>query len=98
MLKCRRGAALRFDQLVILFTGVPAIFITQLGRPRLLKWAPVLGLLGQCGWFYAATHPLQIGILIVTLLYATAWGRGIYTHWIRPWRLAHASMHWLQNR
>ena len=74
------------DQLVILCTGLPAVAITQLGRPRWQRWAPVLGMLGQPGWLWASTHPMQIGMLIVNTLYCAAWGRGIYTYWIKPWR------------
>lgn len=80
------------DQLVIICTGVPAVAITQLGRPRLQRWAPVLGMLGQPAWIWASIHPtLQIGMFIVNTLYCAAWGRGIWTHWLkRQQRSPHA--------
>ncbi len=74
------------DQLVILLTGLPAIFITQCA-PRFMRWAPVLGLLGQPFWIYSSVHAHAFGMVIVNCLYTLAWAKGIFTHWIQPWRL-----------
>lgn len=73
---------LTLDQWVILLTGVPAIFITQC-RPAWIRWASVLGMIGQPFWIYSSAHSHSYGMLIVNCLYTVAWGKGIYTYWIK---------------
>lgn len=80
--------AVSFDQLVILLTGVPAIYITQCAQ-RYAKWAPILGLIGQPFWIYSSLHTHSYGMVGINCLYTLAWARGIFTYWIQPWRLAH---------
>jgi hypothetical protein len=74
---------LTIDQLMILLTGVPAVFITQC-KPAWMKWAPVLGMVGQPFWIYSSWHAHVWGMLFVNCLYTFAWGKGIFTYWI--WR------------
>src|SRR3546814_9387313 len=62
---------------------VTAVFLSMDGRESRRRWAPVLGLLGQPGWFVAAVHAHQLGVLLVAVLYTLAWCRGLWTYW-RP--------------
>lgn len=74
-----------WDQLWILLTGVPAVFLSQCGSWRLNRLACLFGIVGQPGWIYAALHAEQWGILLITGLYTLAWAKGLWTHWIQPW-------------
>src|SRR3546814_17457771 len=65
-----------WDQWLILLCGVTAVFLSMAGRESRRRWAPVLGLLGQPGWFVAALPAHQLGVLLVAVLYTLAWCRG----------------------
>lgn len=44
-------------------------------------------MLGQPFWFYAAWKADQWGIFVVCVLYAIAWMRGLWVHWLSPRRV-----------
>ncbi len=71
------------EQLAIALCGVTSIFLTQSRSERLRRWACIFGLAGQPFWFLAALTAEQWGILALTFLYAAAWARGFYNHWIK---------------
>lgn len=50
-----------------------------------------LGMLGQPFWFYASWQTEQWSIFAVSALYALAWMKGIWIHWIKPGRAREAS-------
>lgn len=70
------------EQIGIALTGVIAIFLTQDRRDHVRRWACVFGLLGQPFWIYAAWQSNQMGVLLVSVLYAFAWAQGFWKHWI----------------
>lgn len=92
------------DQILILLTSLPATAITQVDAPtgRLVgplfrrigwkRWAPVLGLVGQPAWFYAAYTAGQAGIFLVCGAFTVVWGLGFYRLWILP------RLHFLPHR
>jgi hypothetical protein len=41
-------------------------------------------MLGQPFWFYASWKAEQWGIFAVSVLYALAWMKGLWIHWIWP--------------
>lgn len=67
-------------QIALVFFGVGAVWLTQHKDPEHRRWAPIIGLLGQPFWFYAA-YP-QPGMLIVVTLYTLVWMQGIYRQWV----------------
>jgi hypothetical protein len=72
------------DQIGIALTGVTAIFLSQCKAEWLRKYACLFGMAGQPFWFYAAITAEQWGIVVLNCLYTLAWGKGIWTHWIKP--------------
>lgn len=74
-----------WDQLLIAATGVSAIFLTQFEHLKYRRWAPVLGLIGQAGWFHSAGNAGQWGIFILCFFYTAAWVKGFWTFWLQPW-------------
>lgn len=73
---------LTWDQVVILFTGFPAVLFTQWKTLGMERWAPVLGLLGQPAWFSAAWGADQFGIWLICWAYTFAWAKGFHVHWL----------------
>jgi hypothetical protein len=72
------------DQIGIALTGVTAIFLTQSKNEWLRRYACLFGMAGQPFWFYAAFTAEQWGILALNFLYAAAWAKGIWQHWVVP--------------
>ena len=73
------------DQIAIAFSGVIAVWLTQDRRESWRRWASIFGMLGQPFWFYAAWKAEQWGIFGLCALYAYAWARGFWTHWLSPY-------------
>lgn len=71
-------------QLGIACTGVTAIFLTQCKSAELQRFACLFGIAGQPFWIWSALAAEQWGILALTTLYAFAWAKGCWTHWLRP--------------
>lgn len=70
-------------QVVIAFTGMVAIYLTQQNNESLKKYAPILGLVGQPFWYYTTLLNEQYGIFILTLGYTYLWGMGLYNSWFK---------------
>ena len=73
-----------WDQWLVLLAGVAAIFVSQDPRLTVQRWSPVLGMISQPGWIWAAWSASQLGNLLVSVLITVAWARGIWTYWIAP--------------
>jgi hypothetical protein len=73
-----------WDQIWILLTGVPAIWLSQ-GSDAQRRYACLFGMAGQPAWIVASLLAAQWGIFVLTLLYTIGWGRGIWRYWIAPW-------------
>lgn len=78
-------ATLTWDQWLILATGPTAVLFTQSnGRYRpLRRYACILGLLGQVGWFYTLYINQQWGAFVSSFFYTMAWCIGLYNYWIK---------------
>ena len=50
----------------------------------LLEGKQIIGMLGQPFWFYASWKAEQWGIFAVSVLYALAWMKGLWVHWLQP--------------
>lgn len=75
---------MQLDQLAIALTGATAAWLTQSRNERARKYACVFGIIGQPFWLWASWQTQQWGIFIVSILYAAAWMRGLWVHWIAP--------------
>ena len=75
---------LMIDQIGIALTGVTAIFLTQSKRESRRRDACLFGLAGQPFWFWAAISAEQWGITALCVLYASAWAKGVWVHWLQP--------------
>ena len=78
------GALQVIDQIGIAVCGVTAIFLTQSSHERLRRYACLFGIAGQPFWFWSAISAQQWGIAALCCLYTFAWGKGVWTHWLRP--------------
>lgn len=72
------------DQIGIALTGVTAIFLTQSKLESRRRYACLFGMAGQPFWFYAAISAEQWGVTFVCVLYAFAWAKGVWMHWLKP--------------
>ena len=79
-----------FDQIAIALLGSLAAWLFQARGKSWRKWAPVFGMLGQPFWFYASWQAEQWGVFAMSIIYACAWLRGLWVHWIWP-RRAHGT-------
>ncbi|CAM0012930.1 hypothetical protein VPHK453_0075 [Vibrio phage K453] len=71
------------EQLMIAFTGVVAIFLTQQSNDRIKKYACLFGLAGQPFWFYSAYTNEQWGIFALCVFYTYSWSLGFKNNWIK---------------
>lgn len=71
------------EQLAIAVFGVTAVFLSQDGRARWRRWAPVFGLCSQPFWFYATWKAEQWGVFALSFLYTASWVRGFWIQWVR---------------
>jgi len=75
-------------QLGIAIFGLTAVFCTQAGIPRLVRYAPILGLAAQPFWLTHFARNLQEewGVFVVCVVYTFIWGFGFWRQWVKPWR------------
>ena len=72
------------DQIAIAILGAAAAWLSQERRESWRRWACIFGMLGQPFWIYASWKDGQWGIFVVSVIYAMAWMRGLWVHWIAP--------------
>ena len=70
------------DQAVIIVAGMASIWLSQSPLVSSRRWAPVIGILAQPFWLWAAVKAGQWGIAALSIVYAFGWARGIRTYWI----------------
>lgn len=70
------------EQIVIAFTGVTAIWLSQDKRDDFRKYACIFGLIGQPFWFYSAYTAEQWGIFVLCIFYTWAWFKGFRNNWV----------------
>jgi len=71
-----------WDQWLILITGPAAIGLSQIGG-KWARWACIVGLCGQFGWFTATFKAAQWGMFLASFVYAGMWMIGFYRHWLK---------------
>ena len=67
---------------LILTCGVGGVVLAQI--PKTQRYACFAGGLGQIGWFNLVNFSSQPGIWLTCLVYALAWGYGLWLHWLSP--------------
>lgn len=67
----------------IALTGTVAIFLTQSKSAEARRYACLFGMAGQPFWMYETFVAAQWGMFALTFLYALAWAKGIYQHWLK---------------
>lgn len=72
-----------WDQWLILVAGAGAVGLSQMPG-ECARWACIVGLVGQVGWFHASVKAKQWGIFLSCFLYSAMWGIGLWQHWIHP--------------
>ena len=75
---------MQIDQVAIAVLGAAAAWLSQARSESFRRWACIFGMLGQPFWFYASWKAEQWGIFAVSVLYALAWMKGLWIHWIWP--------------
>lgn len=70
------------EQIIIAFTGIIAIWLTQQNRSDWKKYACLFGVAGQPFWFYSAYSTEQWGIFVLCVFYTYAWCLGVKNNWI----------------
>jgi len=70
-----------FLQIMIVITGISAIWLTQHDLPNVRRWAPVLGLLSQPFWFAVTLGAGQYGMFLISLVYTYVWFAGFAAQW-----------------
>ncbi len=69
------------EQVAIAICGVASIWLSQSPSFAQRRWAPVIGIIAQPFWCYAAWKAEQWGIFALSLVYAAGWVRGLRTYW-----------------
>jgi hypothetical protein len=70
------------DQIVIAVCGMASVWLSQSPAFRARRWACLIGIAAQPFWLHATWQAGQWGIFALSLVYAAAWARGIWHHWI----------------
>ena len=76
-----------FSQIVIMFTGVVAVYLTQQSDVTWKKYACLFGLVAQPFWAYSAYTAGQWGILVMTGFYTYSWALGVYNNFLKGKKL-----------
>ena len=79
-----QSAPMPIDQIAIALFGALAAWLSQERRESYRRWACIFGMLGQPFWFYTSWKAEQWGIFAVSVIYAAAWMRGLWLHWLAP--------------
>ncbi len=74
------------DQIAIALLGAVAVWLSQSAHEPARRFACIAGLMGLPFLFYTAWHSQQWSALALALLYALAWVRGLWVHWLVPRR------------
>ena len=74
-----------WEQWLILTTGPAAIGLSQLRSTE--RYACLVGLCGQAGWFVATWKAAQWGMFAASFVYAGMWCIGLRRHWLGNWSL-----------
>lgn len=68
-------------QLALAVFGLSALAMALGKNPRLRKWAPIVGLLGQPFWLWFALRVDAWGLFAISLAYTGVYVFGVRTQW-----------------
>lgn len=71
--------------IVVLITGPTAVNMTQSTNENIRKYACIVAMFGQPGWFYTMYVTQNWGILLVCFFYLWGWLKGLWNWWIKPY-------------
>ena len=71
------------EQVMIIFTSVTSVWLTQQSNKELKRYACLFGLLAQPFWFYTTYKAEQWGIFSVSFIYSGIWLMGFYNNWVK---------------
>lgn len=70
-------------QVMIIITGITAVWLSQDTRENYRRFACLFGLAGQPFWFYSSFHTEQWGIFALSFIYTFAWFKGVRHFWLK---------------
>lgn len=71
-------------QICIAVFGLTALAMALTGGDAALRWAPIVGLVGQPFWFIATVPTGQWGMVALCACYSLVYVFGVWKHWIAP--------------
>ena len=71
------------EQSIIAVCGMASIWLANDPRENWGRWACVIGLAAQPAWMYSSWTAGQMGIFLLSFVYAAGWIRGIWHSWVR---------------
>ncbi|WP_291518714.1 hypothetical protein [Acidovorax sp.] len=80
---------MQVDQIAIALFGAFAAWLSQTRDEKTRRWACIFGLISQPFWFYATWQAEQWGMFALSALYALAWMKGLWVHWLGPKQAPH---------
>ncbi len=72
------------DHIAIALLGALPAWLSQSHAHSVRRWACIFGMLGVPFWLYASWKAQQWVLLVASVLYALAWLKGLYIHWLAP--------------
>ncbi|HSX51470.1 MAG TPA: hypothetical protein VLF09_10955 [Cellvibrio sp.] len=70
-----------FVQLMIVITGISAVWLSQDKHEHRRRFACLFGVAGQPFWLYESFCSEQWGIFALSIIYTFAWLRGVRHFW-----------------
>lgn len=72
------------DQIIIGFCGIASVWLTQVAREDMRRYACLFGLAAQPAWLWATFSAGQWAMFGLGFVYITAWGTGVWNFWLKP--------------
>jgi len=74
-------------QFIIMLTGMGSIYCVNHPNTEVVKYASIIGLIGQPFWFYSSATNGQWGVFLLTAVYTACWIRGFFRLWINNYQM-----------
>lgn len=69
------------EMMILITSSLSILFITS-EVPLLVKFASILGLIGQPFWVYRSYQNKSLGIFIVSIIYVISWCWSFWLNWL----------------
>jgi hypothetical protein len=63
--------------------GLVALWLALSGKRQLMRYAPIVGLMGQPAWLYFAYDKQAWGLAVLSLAYVGVYLNGIRVQWFK---------------